>query len=61
VIFLPAYSPELNLIEILWRKINYEGLPVLAIAGLKAKDIMGYCLILRVITGIIISVGLTWL
>jgi transposase len=26
--FIPAYSPELNLIEILWRKIKYEWLPV---------------------------------
>ena len=25
--FLPEYSPELNLIEILWRKIKYEWLP----------------------------------
>ena len=25
--FLPSYSPELNLIEILWRKIKYEWLP----------------------------------
>jgi transposase len=25
--FLPKYSPELNLIEILWRKIKYEWLP----------------------------------
>jgi len=25
--FLPAYSPELNLIEILWRKMKYEWLP----------------------------------
>ncbi len=32
----------------------------LAIAGLKAKDIMGYCLMLLIITGII-SIGLTWL
>ena len=30
VIFLPPYSPELNLIEILWRKIKYEWLPVSA-------------------------------
>lgn len=30
VIFLPTYSPELNLIEILWRKIKYEWLPVTA-------------------------------
>lgn len=28
VIYLPPYSPELNLIEILWRKIKYEWLPV---------------------------------
>jgi short-chain fatty acids transporter len=33
---------------------------VLAIAGLKAKDIMGFCLIQLLITGIIISVGLVW-
>ncbi len=25
--FLPAYSPELNRIEILWRKMKYEWLP----------------------------------
>lgn len=25
--FLPAYSPELNLIETLWRKVKYEWLP----------------------------------
>ncbi len=25
--FLPPYSPELNLIEILWRKIKYQWLP----------------------------------
>lgn len=28
--FLPPYSPELNLIEILWRKIKYEWLPMSA-------------------------------
>ncbi|WP_101675567.1 short-chain fatty acid transporter [Alloalcanivorax mobilis] len=43
-----------NLLQPFW------ALPVLAIAGLKAKDIMGYCLMLLIITGIIISVGLTW-
>jgi transposase len=26
--FLPPYSPELNLIELLWRKIKYEWLPL---------------------------------
>ncbi len=25
--FLPPYSPELNLIEMLWRKVKCEGLP----------------------------------
>lgn len=28
VMFLPAYSPELNLIEMLWQKIKYEWLPL---------------------------------
>lgn len=27
IFFLPTYSPHLNLIEILWRKIKYEWLP----------------------------------
>jgi len=37
--FLPAYCPELNLIEILWRKIKYEWLPFSAYDSLKAlKD-----------------------
>jgi transposase len=27
IYFLPAYSPELNLIEILWRRIKYNWLP----------------------------------
>jgi len=27
VFFLPPYSPELNLIEILWRRIKYQWLP----------------------------------
>lgn len=43
-----------NLLQPFW------ALPVLAIAGLKAKDIMGYCLIQLFVTGIIVSVGLTW-
>ncbi len=30
VLYLPAYSPELNIIEILWRKIKYEWLPTCA-------------------------------
>lgn len=44
-----------NMLQPFW------ALPVLAIAGLKAKDIMGYCLIQLVVSGIIISVGLTYL
>ncbi|PJX15040.1 short-chain fatty acid transporter [Halomonas sp. 141] len=43
-----------NLLQPFW------ALPVLAIAGLKAKDIMGFCLIQLLITGAIISVGLVW-
>ncbi|KAA0891019.1 short-chain fatty acid transporter [Pusillimonas sp. ANT_WB101] len=43
-----------NLLQPFW------ALPVLAIAGLKAKDIMGYCLIQLFITGAIIAIGLTW-
>ncbi len=43
-----------NLLQPFW------ALPVLAIAGLKAKDIMGYCLIQLFVTGVVIAVGLTW-
>ncbi|MGY6549481.1 MAG: short-chain fatty acid transporter [Roseinatronobacter sp.] len=39
-----------NLLQPFW------ALPMLGIAGLKAKDIMGFCLIHLVITGVIISV-----
>lgn len=42
-----------NLIQPFW------ALPVLAIAGLKAKDIMGYCLLQLVISGVLISLVLT--
>lgn len=38
-----------NLIQPFW------ALPVLAIAGLKAKDMMGFCLVQLLITGVIIS------
>jgi transposase len=34
--YLPAYSPELNLIEILWRRIKYTWLPFSAYACLNA-------------------------
>ncbi|KAB7627272.1 short-chain fatty acid transporter [Alkalilimnicola sp. S0819] len=43
-----------NLIQPFW------ALPALAIAGLRARDIMGYCLVLLIITGVLISLGL-WL
>ncbi len=35
VCFLPTYSPELNLIEILWRKVKYEWLNLLSIMDFK--------------------------
>jgi short-chain fatty acids transporter len=44
-----------NMVQPFW------ALPILGIAGLAAKDIMGYCLMHLVLSGIIISVGLTWL
>ena len=34
--YLPTYSPELNLIEILWRRIKYDWLPFSAYACLNA-------------------------
>ncbi|MFG6137822.1 MULTISPECIES: short-chain fatty acid transporter [unclassified Halomonas] len=44
-----------NLLQPFW------ALPVLGIAGLKAKDIMGFCLVQLLLTGIIIALGLTFL
>ncbi|MEI4769026.1 short-chain fatty acid transporter [Psychrobacillus sp. FJAT-51614] len=41
-----------NMIQPFW------ALPALAIAGLKAKDIMGYCVFVLLLSGIVISVGL---
>lgn len=41
-----------NMIQPFW------ALPALAIAGLRAKDIMGYCLFVLLLSGIIISIGL---
>jgi transposase len=34
--FIPRYSPELNLIEILWRKMKYEWLPSVAYVSMTA-------------------------
>ena len=36
--FIPPYCPELNLIEILWRKIKYEWLPLDAYQSFKTTD-----------------------
>lgn len=36
--FLPAYSPELNLIEILWKKIKYYWLPIDAYQSFEKLD-----------------------
>lgn len=38
VCFLPTYSPELNLIEILWRKVKYEWLNLLVIMDFEAFE-----------------------
>lgn len=35
LLFLPPYSPELNLIEVLWRKLKYEWLPLSAYGSFK--------------------------
>lgn len=44
-----------NMIQPFW------ALPALAIAGLKAKDIMGFCLIVLFVSGIVIGLGLLFL
>ncbi|MCF7223372.1 short-chain fatty acid transporter [Marilutibacter chinensis] len=44
-----------NLIQPFW------ALPALALAGLKARDIMGFCLIQLVVTGVVIGAALLWL
>jgi short-chain fatty acids transporter len=43
-----------NLIQPFW------ALPVLAIAGLKAKDIMGFCVVQLFVTGVFISLILSF-
>ncbi|GGK35139.1 short-chain fatty acid transporter [Salinarimonas ramus] len=42
-----------NLIQPFW------ALPALAIAGLRAKDVMGFCLVALVVTGVVIAIGIT--
>ena len=41
-----------NMIQPFW------ALPALAIAGLNAKDIMGYCLLVLLVSGVIMGAGL---
>jgi transposase len=36
--FIPPYSPEFNLIEILWRKIKYEWIPAWAYVNMASLD-----------------------
>jgi short-chain fatty acids transporter len=43
-----------NMIQPFW------ALPMLAIAGLRAKDIMGFCIVTMLVSGVIIGVGLTF-
>ena len=43
--FLPTYSPELNIIEIVWRKIKYEWLPLSAFESFKSlRDSLSHIL-----------------
>ena len=44
-----------NLIQPFW------ALPALAIAGLNARDIMGFCLVTLIVTGVLICLGLVYL
>ncbi|PTW51270.1 short-chain fatty acid transporter [Rhodovulum kholense] len=44
-----------NMVQPFW------ALPILAIAGLNAKDIMGFCVVQLVVSGIIIALGLSFL
>ena len=44
-----------NMVQPFW------ALPILGIAGLRAKDIMGFCMMHLILSGLIIAVGLTFL
>jgi short-chain fatty acids transporter len=39
----------------------FWALPALAIAGLKARDIMGFCVFILLVSGAVISLGLFFL
>ena len=49
IYLLPAYSPELNLIEILWRMIKYHWLPLNAYGSFKS--------LLRALIGVLKGIG----
>ena len=42
-----------NMVQPFW------ALPILGIAGLRAKDIMGFCTVHLILSGAIIAIGLT--
>ncbi|MEM9814607.1 MAG: TIGR00366 family protein, partial [Pseudomonadota bacterium] len=44
-----------NMIQPFW------ALPALAIAGLSARDIMGFCVITLLVSGVVLLTGLTFL
>lgn len=44
-----------NMVQPFW------ALPILGIAGLRAKDIMGFCVVHLMLSGVIIAIGLTFL
>lgn len=44
-----------NMVQPFW------ALPILGIAGLRAKDIMGFCVVHLILSGVVIAVGLTFI
>lgn len=60
-------SPSITAMAIAWGDAwtnmiqPFWALPALAIAGLKAKDIMGFCVIVLIVSGVVIGLGLLFL
>lgn len=50
-----AWGEWTNMIQPFW------AIPALAIAGLKAKDIMGYCVLTLIVSGVLFSIGTLFL
>lgn len=50
-----AWGEWTNMIQPFW------AIPALAIAGLKAKDIMGYCVLTLIVSGVLFSIGALFL